>query len=53
LVGALLGDLLKERSREQMSQIIHDFIVLGQGDLNDTAFVQYLGDWLRGHFIGL
>ena len=51
LVGALFGNLLKERPREQMAQIVHDFILFGQGNLKDWAFVQYLGDWLRGHFI--
>jgi hypothetical protein len=51
LVGALLENLLKARPPEQMTQIVHDLLRLGERDLKDWAFDQYIGDWLRGHFI--
>ena len=53
MVGALLENLTKGQTIENVAAIIVGFVEFGRTVLKDGAFIQYLNDWLRGHFIHL
>jgi tetratricopeptide (TPR) repeat protein len=53
LVGTLLGDLLKDRSRHDLIAILQTFLQFGDRELNDPNFTRYVSDWTRGHFLQL
>jgi hypothetical protein len=53
MVGALLENLTKGQTIENVAAIIVGFVEFGRTVLKDGAFIQYLNDWLRGHFIQL
>jgi hypothetical protein len=51
VVGRLLENLIKERSRDQVNAIVRSFETLGRTIIRDPEFQDYLVAWLRGHFI--
>jgi hypothetical protein len=53
MVGALLENLSKGQTIENVAAIIVGFVEFGRTVFKDGAFIQYLNDWLRGHFIQL
>ena len=53
IVGTLLGDLLKERPRDQMRAIVGAFLEFGDKSLGDPDFRNYIGGWVRGHFLDI
>jgi hypothetical protein len=50
VVGKLLENLIKGKSRDQVNAIVSRFETLGR-TIHDPEFQNYLVAWLRGHFI--
>jgi hypothetical protein len=51
MVGALIENLTKGKSTDNVTAIMAGFVQIGRDVLKDSTFLQYLADWLRGHFI--
>lgn len=53
VVGQLLENMIRERTKDHVAAILNRFDDFGRRVLRDDSFRQYLRDWMRGHFIVL
>jgi hypothetical protein len=51
IVGALLENLWKDRPIDHVMMLLRTFMQFGQTVIAHPEFLQYLHDWMRGHFL--
>jgi len=51
VVGHFLERLSQDRPIDHLMLVITMFLRFGRAELQDSSFIDYIRDWLRGHFI--